>query len=215
MAETPENAQPNTANQASDTTGLPPKTNYILDAWLVIVLGLLFGTILATVQVTLGPRIEENIRKETYDQIPSLVLGANPENTEEQRIALDNGRSLLAYKAFDTSHTHLGWVLPGSVQGYADEIRFLVGTDPELNQISGLFVLSQKETPGLGDFITGADFRSQFKGLKATEPVGVTKGTPAGNQIRALTGATISSKSVAEGVNNTLIAARRALLPTP
>jgi Na+-translocating ferredoxin:NAD+ oxidoreductase subunit G len=206
MAETP--STPTTETPA--TPALPPKKNYIADAWLVILLGLLFGTILAAVQVILGPIIEENIRRETYDQIPALVVGAISENTVEERFDTPDGRSLLAYKAMDAEGQHCGWVLPGSVQGYADEIRFLVGTDATMSTISGLFILSQKETPGLGDFITGEDFRGQFKGMRADQPVGVTKKTPASNEIRALTGATISSDSVAHGVNQTLAAARAA-----
>jgi electron transport complex protein RnfG len=74
----------------------------------------------------------------------------------------------------------------------------------QASTITGLFVLDQKETPGLGNFITSDElFLNQFAGLSADEPLLVTKAdpSPGSTHIRALTGATISSESVAAIVN--------------
>ena len=45
------------------------KNNYLVQAWLVLALAVGFGAALASVQVALQPRIDENKRNETYEYI--------------------------------------------------------------------------------------------------------------------------------------------------
>ena len=66
---------------------------------------------------------------------------------------------------------------------------------------SGVSFISHAETSGLGANATKEDFRAQFVG-KAN--VAVTK---AGGDIAALTGATITSRAVCDGVNAAIEAA--------
>jgi len=82
----------------------------------------------------------------------------------------------------------------------------LIGLDATVSTVKGLYVLDQKETPGLGNFIRDEDFRSQFVDKSAAENVVVVKTDPApgSNQIAALSGATISSQSVATIVNDAI-----------
>ena len=73
----------------------------------------------------------------------------------------------------------------------------LVGVDPEL-RVKGMKILSQRETPGLGTNVEKPKFQKQFigKGMKdAIEPK---------KDIDAITGATISSRAVCEGVKTVL-----------
>ena len=70
-----------------------------------------------------------------------------------------------------------------------------------------MYVLGQKETPGLGDYITGEEFRNQYTGKPADvdKPLVVVKAdADDSNEIQALTGATISSDSVTDIVNRAL-----------
>jgi len=98
-----------------------------------------------------------------------------------------------------------GWVLKARGQGYADKIEVLIGVDPDVETITGLFVLEQKETPGLGNKITFPAWRKQFVGKKTVTPFMVVKEKSAEeNTIDAVTGATISSRSVAGIVNQTV-----------
>ncbi len=181
------------------------KHNYIFQAWLVILLALLYGAGLAAVQMGLGERIQENKRQETYRQIPKLVKGADPAQVQEHFVEL-KGRKHKIYKVLSKQKQHIGWVLPAAGQGFADKIEILIGTDTQLNTILGLFVLSQKETPGLGNFITEAWFRDRFKMQALDQPLTVIKaGLKAGpGQIEALTGATISSEAVSGIVNKAI-----------
>ena len=89
--------------------------------------------------------------------------------------------------------------------GYGGEIRLLVGVSPDLSSIAGMEVVQQVETPGLGAKITEEDFRSQFEGLDPTESIDYVKNAEPDqeeNEIQAISGSTISTEAVVEGINN-------------
>jgi Na+-translocating ferredoxin:NAD+ oxidoreductase subunit G len=186
----------------------------IAQAWLVILLALIYGGALAGVQVGLGDRIRANKQNETYDQIPSLVTGAVKEQTKEYEVVAADGKPTVVYEARDAKGQRVGWVLPGSGQGFADRIELLIGLDADLTTIRGLFVIDQKETPGLGNYITDAQrFRNQFAGKQVAPPLTVVKSNPdPKHEIQALTGATISSESVSSIVNQTIANLKQAVL---
>lgn len=174
-------------------------------AWLVIVLALVFGGALAGVQRSLGPRIAANRLRETLSVIPTIVPGADQLSTTEIMVEAADGKRRRVFQAFGEDGVRKGWVIPAAGQGFADEISLLVGLDPQADAITGLYVLDQKETPGLGASITSKDFGDQFIGM-ATNRVAEAVTTPpaSANQIKAITGATISSQSVAQIVNATI-----------
>ena len=66
------------------------------------------------------------------------------------------------------------------------------------------------ETPGLGTKVTETEFKNQFNGLQCETEVDWIKGVAPSepNEIQAVTGATISSKSVVQIVNDGLQALR-------
>jgi len=187
--------------------------SYVGQAWLVILLALLYGGALAGVETTLRPLIEENRRNETYSKIPGLVGIPEPlSDADRQRITIEektvqgqhDKRPHRVYQAFFDGALE-GWVLPAVGQGFADRIELLIGLDAELSTITGLYVLDQKETPGLGDYISRKDFRSHFQGRPTDTLLVAVKSEPrASHEIRALSGATISSQSVCTIVNRAI-----------
>ena len=180
----------------------PKRGSYIGQAWLVILLALLYGGALAGVETTLGPRIAENKKRETYDVIPMLISEADKTKTVELMVEGESGREVRVYRAVAADGTHKGWVVPAGGQGFGDRIELLIGLDARLSTITGLYVLDQKETPGLGNYITTEGFRNQFSGKPTDRSLVVVKSDPkASYEIRALTGATISSESVSAIVN--------------
>jgi electron transport complex protein RnfG len=183
---------------------------YLQDAWLVLTLALVFGGGLAAVHLGLSGRIEQNKVEETYRAIPQLVDGAVAERTEE--VAFDDKT---AYKAFDQTGEHIGWVVPARQSGYSGPIDLLIGLNPDATEIIGLYVLSHIETPGLGDKIATKeiDYAGRFAGKSATDTLTLTKSTPppGSNQIQAITGATVSSLAVLDGVNKGVRRFRRAM----
>jgi electron transport complex protein RnfG len=187
------------------TGDAPKKGRYLQQAWLVLVLGFVYGGALAGVHTTLSPRIAENKLQETLNVIPDLVKGAVSERTEPLSIAGPDGRSERVYRTRDASGRHNGWVLAASGQGFADKIEVLIGLDDRLTTITGIYVLDQKETPGLGDYIREATFRDRFRGKPTERPLIAVKTTPQlPPEIQALSGATVSSSSVCDIVNQAI-----------
>lgn len=202
-----------TASLISQPGGI--RNNYIVQAWLVLLLALIFGGLLASVQITLSPIIEENKINETRSKVPELVLGVETaENLFKQGKSLDiiphtvtvkKGVTYLSYKVFKAEQAGetCGWVVKTKGQGYADKVELLVGFDSKIDTITGLFILDQKETPGLGNKITEWEWRKQFIAKKTNHPLTVVKsGATAEYHIDAIGGATISSVAVCNIINS-------------
>lgn len=213
-----------------------PKDSYLGQAWLVLILSLVFGGTLAGVHVGLVDRIEANLRAETLGRIPELILGSDLDRQAEVVLIEDMLKvvrtdgpdmemlvtelSIAGHRVFEVvdgaGGERLGWVARGSGQGYADVIEILVGLDAQALEITGLYVLSQKETPALGDGITKAPFRQRFVGAPADRPIEVTKSAETAtdpSRILALTAATISTQSVCDIVNSTVSEIRPEIQP--
>jgi len=99
------------------------------------------------------------------------------------------------YDAYDKDEKQIGRVLKIEAPGYSSFINALVGIDLE-NKITGIDIISQQETPGLGANIEKESFLKQFIG-KTKEDLKIKK---EGGEIDAVTGATISSRAITEGV---------------
>jgi len=100
-----------------------------------------------------------------------------------------------AYK--DDKLTGMVWKI--EVPGYSSIINALVGVKPG-NKLSGVEIVSQQETPGLGANIEQRWFLDQFKDKKEEE----LKFRKDGGEIDGITGATISSRALVNGVRNRL-----------
>ena len=85
-----------------------------------------------------------------------------------------------------------------AAHGYGGPIRMMVGVAPS-GELLGLAILQQSETPGLGTRIEEEGFRAQFlgKGLTAVR----WKVTKDGGDFDQISGATISSRAVVEGLS--------------
>ncbi len=86
-------------------------------------------------------------------------------------------------------------------KGYSSYINILVSVDME-GRVMKMQVLSHGETPGLGDEILLDYFKDQFVG-KGRDQMVVIKGDTTDN-IQAITGATISTRAVTNGVKDAL-----------
>jgi electron transport complex protein RnfG len=178
-------------------------------AWLILLLSVVFGAALAAVEVGLKPRILENKRNETLSQIPILVSGASAQASTE---IVMHERTV--FEARTENGRQVGWVVSASGLGFADRIEVLIGFDLDVTRITGIYILDQKETPGLGDFITDEErFGKWFRNQPSGQPLVVvkTQPKPATGKIKALTGATISSQAVTEIVNFRTLAFRAEL----
>lgn len=187
-------------------------------AWLVLLLAIIFGSSLAGVQAALGPRIEDNKLKETLEKVPVVILGqtaadelvakGQPLTVTPNIVSVDKHgvtKFYTLYRADFVDGTTAGWVAKTSGQGYADRIELLVGMDQDAEKVTGLFILDQKETPGLGNKIVEDPWRAQYSGKSTATPFTVVKLPKGGvNEIDAISGATISSDAVTNLVNQTV-----------
>lgn len=98
-----------------------------------------------------------------------------------------------AYRAGDR-----GYVVRVAPNGFGGAIDMMVGVDVS-GAVTGVAIVSQSETASLGANCTREDFRAQFTGKTGT--LSVSKD---GGEIEALTGATVTSRAVTEGVNTAL-----------
>lgn len=121
--------------------------------------------------------------------------------------ALDKSGNVIGYVINVTSH-----------EGSQADIAFSVGIKID-GTVNGYSITSISETPGLGDLVNAEGdpkkkddvFKKQFNN-KNVETFNVVKTEPAAeNEIQAVTGATISSRAVTNGVNACLVYFRTAL----
>lgn len=105
-----------------------------------------------------------------------------------------------AYYVAKKGDEEIGYVVEGFGKGYSSYINVLVAVDKNF-VVKKIAILRHGETPGLGDEIERNYFLNQFDG-KTIEHLVVIKMETKDN-IQAISGATISSRAVAEdGVRN-------------
>ena len=94
----------------------------------------------------------------------------------------------------------VGYAIKVSSKGYGGQIQLMVGIDNS-GKLAGIQILSQSETAGLGANCTNPEFFGQYAGKSIEKDIEVVKAEGNDSQIKAITGATITSKGVTNGVN--------------
>lgn len=132
--------------------------------------------------------IAENVVKEQN----KAVLSIFPDGEEVKEYTLDSGETVFA---IIKDGGIIGCCVNSVGSGYGGDINLMVGIDTD-GKVSGISFVSMSETPGVGTKVKGEGFVSQFLGLGENAVIG-------GN-VDGISGATFSSKGVAEAVNNAL-----------
>ncbi len=101
------------------------------------------------------------------------------------------------FVGFDKKQKKIGYAFRVSPRGYGGAIDMVVGIDTK-GRVAGVKILSMKETPGLGMKASESAFLMQFTGKTSSSPLKAKK------DIDAITGATITSQAVADGVKQAL-----------
>ena len=172
-------------------------------ATLVIVLAcicLVSAAILGLVnKVTVGP-IQANTEKTVQESLRTVMpIDGDYEDVTDQYsgdpVTVDvTGVSVpvkAVYKAAEEGYV----VETMSPNGFGGALDMMAGVDNDGN-VTGIAIISHAETSGLGSKSTDPEWQAQFKGVNGT--IGVTKD---GYQINAITGSTITSRAVCDGVN--------------
>jgi len=171
--------------------------------------GLLSGLIIVSAYKSTLPRIEANraaaLQRAVFEVLPGAVR-MEPMVLRDGTLATVDApghNDAVVYAGYDAGDALLGYAIPAEGPGFQDTIKLLFGWNASTRRIVGLQILESRETPGLGDKIYKDErWGNDFRDLAGEPKVVVVKGgASAPNEIDAITGATISSKSVAAIVN--------------
>lgn len=95
----------------------------------------------------------------------------------------------------------IGYTIKTSSKGYGGAIELMVGISKD-GKITGVEIGNHSETPGLGSKATEPMFKNQYVNKDVLNSLLVVKGsTNNDNEISAISGATITSNGVTNGVN--------------
>lgn len=179
-----------------------------LSSRMIIVLttvGLISGGFLAGVAQLTKERIALNIQKEIEEAIVEVVPGTKQNKTLYQE------EDFTIYSGQDDSGSTTGYAVQATGIGFQDKITLMFGIDDSLKKITGLTIIEQKETPGLGAKITDWNAFLRFWEDRDASGKLTLRKPPAGSledlspsEINTITGATISSQKVLEIVNLSL-----------
>ncbi len=169
------------------------------------VTAVVIGAILAGFYQLVEPRIEANRLAEEKRAIFSVLEGAETYDVIEREVPSDKkgGEIIRIFRGLDADGRTVGYAFIAEGPGFAGIIRMMVGLNFDLETLSGLKVMEQVETPGLGNKIGEEKFEGQFKGVAIRPRIEYLKNKKPvkPNQIQAITGATISSKAVVSAIN--------------
>ena len=123
---------------------------------------------------------------------------------ESVEVVKDNKGTLLYYIVKgDDPDTIMSYVIVSIGAGLWGEITAAVGYDREVQSITGIEIIDQNETPGLGGRISETWFKEQFKGKQAplsSVPEGESTDL---SEFQAITGASYSTGAIMDLVNTT------------
>ncbi|SCG83765.1 electron transport complex protein RnfG [Proteiniborus sp. DW1] len=143
---------------------------------------------------------EEESNKARQEVLPSAEKFTPLEENEFNAIVAENNRVKEVYIGKNSVDELVGYTIKTIASGYGGDIEIITGISVE-GQITGMKVVSHSETPGLGANSTKPDFQNQFTGKSVSSNISVVKSAPNDTEIQAISGATITSNAVSNGVN--------------
>ena len=166
-------------------------TLFIITAVTGIILGIVHDITLEPIRVT-----QEKLRTEA-------LQGALPEAEKFRTVELADGAEAIIKDVQEgvSGGNTAGYCIIVAPRGYAGPIELVAGITNDGN-LRAIRIMNQSETPGLGAKSALPDFYEQFKDAAR---ITVVKRDPASpGEIKAISGATITSNGVTNGVNAAL-----------
>jgi len=199
-------------------------SDFLKLAFLLCLICIVSGLALSVTYSITKEKIEIQKQREVLDSLP-LVIPSSTNFSGKKQVG-----SISYYEAYGEKKKIIGYALNGEHQGYQSVIKFMVGIDPK-GKILGLRILEHGETPGLGARVTeiksdetlgsfiGGMFDNDEKSKTKTVPepwfcamfkdkfyntLTVSKIEQTDTAIMAITGATITSEAVVNGIKETV-----------
>ena len=162
--------------------------------FVLLIITVIASGILAYINSLTEPIIQENQRK-AKEEARKEVLS---EAASFEVIGTFNEESVFA--GLDNEGTTVGYTFLASLYGYSSDVKSMVGVKTDLT-VNKIKIISQTETPGLGANCTKPEFVAQFD-RKDVEQMKVDKD---GGDIESITGATITTRTIANSIKDGLI----------
>lgn len=142
---------------------------------------------------------KEKIDINAKAKVNNAIYKLAPYVQEIKKIDFDG---LPVYRLFDRQGKLGGYAFTAEGDGYQGKIKILAIIDAQLRKLDGIEIVESVETPGLGAKIQEEKFKKQFKMLNISPAIEYVKEEiTKNNEIKAITGATISSKAVVNILN--------------
>jgi electron transport complex protein RnfG len=152
-------------------------------AWVLAIICLISGASLAVTYLLIRERIAEVERRAIEEALAKVFPFANMVERNVYYEAELNGE-IIGYAAITEG------------VGFGGRIKMVVGIKTD-GTVERVHIISHMETPGLGSRITEEEFLNQFRGKRLDE----LRLRVDGGEIDAITGATISSRAVADAAH--------------
>lgn len=163
----------------------------------LVIIYVIGGVMLAAVYAWTSPIIFKKNKEEKEQALLKMMPEADrpPEKLGDWEPQHKHAEYYVAHRGEEI----VGYIVETYGKGYSSYINVLVSVGQDL-LVRKIDVLSHAETPGLGDEILEDYFKNQFVG-KSLDKLEVVK-TETTEKIQAITGATISSRAVTQGVKD-------------
>lgn len=209
------------------------KNSMVKDAFILFAITLIAGLVLGAVyQVTKEPIAmqKEKAKQEacmevfqdaaSFEEIAVLAAEGSDAAAQPDGTLLPDGWTEMGFagvdigeamKAYDAGGSLLGYVITvNDHEGYGGDIEFMMGIRLD-GTLNGISLLAISETAGLG-MRAEEVLKPQFVNINAENFEYVKSGKTAENQIDAISGATITTNAVTNGVNAGLYYFREMLM---
>jgi len=164
---------------------------YLQLGFVLLLITALASGILAYINGLTAPIIEENQRL-TKENARKEVM---PDAASFENIGIYNEEGVFAAK--NENGEIVGFTFLASLYGYSSDVKSMVGVNKDMI-VNKIKVISQTETPGLGANCEKPEFQAQFSN-KDLQQMKVDKD---GGSIVSLTGATITTRTIANSIRN-------------
>lgn len=176
-----------------------------------LVLGLLLGVVQGITKEPIEKADYEKTQtayKQVFEDADTFEAYADFDADEAAALMTENGyvdEIEDAQVAKDVSGNTIGYVITVTAKDASQStITFSVGIRND-GTVNGYSITSIAETPGLGMKAQEEDFYSQFEGKNVDSFVVVKSAPTADNEIESISGSTITSKAMANGVNACIV----------
>lgn len=170
----------------------------------LFVICLIVGTAMAFTNFATAGKIEQRIIEDSENARKAVL----PDADSFEKLNMEKLKAASAGSGFDTiseayaarkGDETVGYVFLAKPSGYAGEISIMIGINGK-GYVSGVEIGDNRETPGLGSKAKDQEFKGQFYDNKYEIVNVVKRKAEKADEIQAISGATITSKAVALGV---------------